>query len=139
MTWSNYSGVDDFTGHYGFIYQLTYDDGSMYVGKKSFISTRKKPFGKKKLAEVTDARKKKYEVIVTDSNWREYEGSCKNIGSRKLVSKEIIHLCKAKQDLSYWENYYLYKMKVLFDIFYLNENIEGRYFAGRLTGSKEIK
>ena len=137
IEWINDTGTDKFTGNYGFIYRLIFDDGCEYIGKKSFISTTKKPFGKKKLAAITDKRAKKYEVVVKESNWIRYESSCKDIGDRKLVEKHIIKVCKTKQDLSYWENYYLYGNEVLFNDKFINRNIEGRYYCPKLTGSKE--
>ena len=48
-------------GAVGFVYIMNYlaDDGQMYsyIGKKNFFSKRKKKFGKKKLAAMTDSRK----------------------------------------------------------------------------------
>jgi len=57
-------------GAVGFIYKMRFTrDGKeyLYIGKKNFYSNRKKNFGKKALAKVTDKRKKKYEVIKTIS------------------------------------------------------------------------
>lgn len=139
MNWTNKTNTNDFSGNYGFIYEITYDDCSLYIGKKSFISKTKKNFGKKKLAEVTDKRKKTYEYVIKESNWREYEGSCKTVGERKVVCKKIIKLCKTQQDLSYQEEKHLFERNVLFEDMYLNNNIGGRYFSGKITGSKGWK
>ena len=52
----------------GFVYIMNMKDekGKMhsYIGKKNFYSRRKKKFGKKKLAAMTDKRAKKYEIVI---------------------------------------------------------------------------
>lgn len=137
VNWINKSGVYDFTGYYGFIYRIDYDDGNYYYGKKSFISARKKAYGKKKLAEVTDKRLKKYHIVQSESNWRKYEGSCKEIGNRVAVSKTILRVCETPIDLTYREAELLIKSNVLFENKCLNKNILGKFYSGRLTGGKE--
>ena len=50
----------------GFVYIMTaFIDGEekKYIGKKNFYSIRKKKFGKKALANMTDKRAKKYSTI----------------------------------------------------------------------------
>ena len=126
---------------YGFIYRITYSNGTMYIGKKSVKSYIKKPLTKKELALVTDKRMKKYKMIEKESNWRTYNGSCKSEAIKKLdiVSKEIIHICNTKLDLSYWETFYLMGVNVLFDEKYHNSNVGGLYYCGKITDSKEYK
>ena len=54
-------------GAVGFIYEMeAIIDGKpvRYVGKKNFFSKRKKKFGKKALAAMTDKRAKKYTVVI---------------------------------------------------------------------------
>ena len=51
----------------GFVYEMqAIIDGKhvKYIGKKNFYSKRKKKFGKKALAAITDKRTKKYEVVT---------------------------------------------------------------------------
>ena len=52
----------------GFVYKITDSNGKIYVGQKSLFSNRKKNFGKRKLAEISDKRTKKYEIISKESN-----------------------------------------------------------------------
>ena len=86
-------------GAKGIIYILTFSDGKQYIGRKSLYSVRKKNFGKKQLAEVTDKRKKTYETVVKESDWLHYNSSNKTIkeglkeGKVILESREIIKIC----------------------------------------------
>lgn len=127
----------DVDSNFGFIYLVEYENGKKYIGKKNFHSYRKKPLTKKELSFITDKRLKSYRVVKTESNWRAYTGSCSLSKGLKLKEKRIIHVCKEKIDLTYWESFYLFTKEVLFDDTYLNQNLEGRYFSGKLTGSKE--
>lgn len=132
------SEVKDIPKCFGFIYLLTYEDGSLYIGKKNVIGYKKKPLTKKELALVTDKRLKTYKVEEYQHNWRDYNGSCKSdtVKQLKLVSKEILFFCDTKLDLTYYEEYYLMINNVLFDTRFLNNNIGGKYFSGKLTNSK---
>jgi len=115
---------------YGFIYQIHYTDGTKYIGMKSFWNTiRLKP---RKTDRVNAKR-----VKTVESNWRIYNGSSKLSKDKEIAYKEILRLCESKYDLSYWETYYLMLNNVLFDDKYLNQNCMGRYFAGKLEGSKK--
>lgn len=133
MNWINKSVVYDFSGYYGFIYRIWYDDGGYYYGKKNFTSTRKKMFGKKRLAELDDNRLKKYEYITIESNWRfGYNGSTKNSKGKTVSKKEILLLGKTKRELTYLEAKLLFEMDVLNDEACLNENILGKFFKGNI-------
>lgn len=120
----------------GFIYSIELEDGSKYIGKKNFFSKRKKHFGKKKLAEVTDKRKKTYEYIIKESDWLKYISSNKEI--KKLISegvsykKEILQIAYSKGDLTYLETRYLFVNDVLKNKNYLNDNILGKFYRKNL-------
>ena len=68
-------------GAVGFVYMMNYLDSKSgimysYIGKKNFYSKRKKKFGKKALAAMTDKRAKKYEM-VTKLDYENYFSSNK--------------------------------------------------------------
>ena len=128
MDWLNDTGNNDFTGYEGFIYRIDYTDGSYYFGKKTFIERRKKNFGKKELAKVTDKRLKTYHMIVKESDWRTYEGSCKDVGDRIIAKKTILMLCKTKYQLTFREEELLFNKQVLADDMCLNKCIGGKYW-----------
>ena len=75
---------------YGFIYMIKCE-GMYYVGQKRLRTKRKRKFGKKEIAKMTDKRKKTWEYVVKESNWRTYTGSNKMLnnligGGAKLQS-----------------------------------------------------
>lgn len=100
--------------YYGFVYRITVIDsedlpkemrGRIYVGKKQFNYNRKKRLSKRKRKETG----KRVVRVQTDSKWLSYFGSnkqliedVKNYGE-KYFSREILHLCYTKAQLSYYE------------------------------------
>lgn len=95
----------------GFVYRITnHLTGRAYIGRKTFHFTVKlKPLKGRK-----NKRHRKKE-----SDWRTYTGSSTELnrdiekyGSHNFMF-EIIHLCKNKSQLSYYEPYYMYKFEVL--------------------------
>jgi len=117
---------------YGFVYLLTLNDGTLYVGRKAFWSTTKKKFTQREIEAMTNKREKKWKYVVKESDWRRYTGSSKLFGSKDVVKKEILCIAKSKRNLSYLETKYLFQLNVLEDGKYRNENISGKYFKGNL-------
>jgi len=117
----------------GFIYLIHFEDGTKYIGKKNFFSHRKRNFGKKELALITDKRLKKYEIITKESNWRSYTSSNKDVNEKirngENYIKEILCFARTKKHLTYLEESELYSRAVLWDKRYLNDNIAGRFFT----------
>jgi len=139
VTWThNTFPVTDITdmpsGVYGFIYCIKTSSGKKYIGRKTLFSNRKRKFGKKESAMITDKRKKLYEIVRKESDWQGYTGSNtvlnEDIKNGQEYTKEILHYATNKKQLSYLENRELYTNRVLehADLYY-NSNIEGRYFS----------
>lgn len=117
----------------GFVYLVTNKlDGRIYIGKKSFWSNR--ALTKAQLKKQTDKRRKR---IIQESNWKEYNSSCKELidNIEKLGEHnfkfEILRLCKSVRELSYYEVYYQFEYKVLHVPSY-NKNILGRFFQNSI-------
>ena len=101
-------------GIIGFVYLITNQaNGMKYIGKKNFyFSKTKQVKGKKKRIKV-------------ESDWRDYYGSNKALvehvslfGENKFV-REIIHLCKSKGEMAYYETKaFLADDAVLFERYY---------------------
>lgn len=95
----------------GFIYCIVDENGKEYVGQKSLYSKRKRKFGKKEAAAVTDKRKKTYEYVVKESDWMSYTGSNKELNEKIKdgisYKKYILRLCYNKKQLSYYETKHL--------------------------------
>lgn len=120
----------------GIIYQVTLSNGKRYVGKKNLFSVRKKPLGKKAIAEITDKRLKKYEMVVKESDWLTYNGSSRVLldevkkGKVSVVKREILEVASTKNELTYLETKHLFLNDVLgenSDSFY-NDNILGKFY-----------
>lgn len=121
-------------GYYGFVYVITDDHGKKYWGKKAFTHRTKKKVSKKR-RKVT---RKRIEIVEKDSGWLNYWGSSKPlleyirvVGGTRKFSREVLKLCKDKQSLTYWETYYLFKEKVLFNDSW-NGHILNRFFQGKI-------
>lgn len=104
ITFGQLIDENDVKNNYGFVYKITFSDGSYYIGKKSFQA--KVP-------------------------WQKYQSSQKHV--HKLIqletpTYEILKLCRGKKNLTYWENWYLWNNNVLVDDKSLNKNIGGRFF-----------
>lgn len=126
------SGV---TNPNGFIYLIELDNGKKYIGKKNLYSVRKKNFGKKQIAAITDKRLKTYETIIKESDWLTYCGSSrllkedlkKNV---KITNRFILEVATSKTELTYLETKYLFKYDVLGENkeVYYNDNILGKFY-----------
>jgi len=121
-------------GAVGFIYEMqAVIDGKhvKYIGKKNFYSKRKKKFGKKALAAITDKRTKKYE-IVTKLDYENYFSSNAVLKSAHkkgiVIHRIILKICYSKTELTYQETKYQFQHEVLEKDEYLNANILGRFY-----------
>jgi hypothetical protein len=121
-------------GAVGFVYEMeAIVDGKSvrYVGKKNFFSTRKKRFGKKALAAMTDKRAKKYE-LVTKANYQNYYSSNKVLQDAHKagipIKRYMMRICFSKMELTYYETKYQFTREVLEKEEYLNGNILGKFY-----------
>jgi hypothetical protein len=124
---------------YGFIYLLTYENGTKYIGKKQCVKEVKLPALKS--GEVRPNAKRTYkngsgkrvyiDVLQKEMDWRNYEGSHDKPES-PLVSKKILEYAPTKRSLTYLEAKHLFINSVLEDDTYLNQNILGSFFKGKL-------
>ena len=120
-------------GVFGFVYEITTEDGKKYIGQKTLFTRRKRRFGKKESKLVTDKRKKLYEIIVKEGDWQTYTGSNKelneNIKNGTMYSKKILYYAFHKKQLNYFETRELFSRNVLEDNSkYYNSNISGKFF-----------
>lgn len=125
MKWNNVP--KDIDQYHGFVYRITNNqNGKMYIGKKGFWKkiTRKPLKGNKN---------KRHDMI--ESDWKMYWGSSPNLikdvekyGEDKFT-REMIHHCTSKFEMSYMELFEQIKDGVLFDDRYYNEmvNVRLRY------------
>ena len=116
-------------GIVSFVYKIEIA-GWYYIGKKNTTTTRKKPFGKKELVQITDSRKKKYHMITKPSKWENYCSSSDDV--KELVEaghtpvRTILRLCSSVKEASYFENKYLYEIFANRNV--LNKNVSGTFY-----------
>lgn len=117
---------------YGFVYEITTENGKKYIGQKTLFSRRKRKFGKKESKLVTDRRKKLYELIVKESKWQEYTGSNKelneDITNGMKYTKKILYYAYHKKQLGFYETRELFLQRVLESNEFYNSNIQGKWF-----------
>lgn len=122
-------------GVFGFVYKITdLTNNKIYIGKKALYSRRKRKFGKKELSKITDKRKKTYEYVTKIiPKWEEYISSCEPLkeaikdGAR--YSKEILHFCYSKQELSYFEvKYQMIEGVIEPGNNSYNQNVSGKFY-----------
>jgi hypothetical protein len=128
--------IDQFpSGTIGFIYKITnIKTGKFYIGKKILENKIKKPLTKKEsLQWDKPGRIPKKKVVIKESNWESYFGSCKplledvKVLGKENFKREIIRICESKKEMSYYEVYYQFEYKVLHVDSYC-ENILGKFY-----------
>ncbi len=119
-------------GALGFIYEITADNGKKYIGRKILISKRKRKFGKRESSKITDKRKKLYEIVIKESDWKTYTGSNKDLNedikNGLNIKREILQYAFNKKQLGYLETKQLFVKEVLENPEYYNSNILGKFY-----------
>jgi len=128
-------------GTHGFIYKITNGEtNEYYIGKKQVVSIRKRKFGKKEIAALTDKRIKRYEMVTKESKWVDYRSSNKTVSTwfdkdgrpsdseNNRLELKILKFCKSKKALTYYELQEQFSHNVLADEYSLNDNLLGKFF-----------
>jgi len=130
-------------GAIGFVYKITNTkSGKFYVGKKILENKTKKLLTKKEQGEWDKpGRIPKKKLVVKESNWADYYGSSKPLLEdiktlgKENFTREIIRVCYSKKELSYYEVYWQFELKVLHVDSYC-ENITGKFFRKDTLGAQ---
>ena len=126
---------------WGFVYMMTLRDKKsneikyQYIGKKNIYSKRKRNFGKKEILQMKDKRSKKYEYVISESNWKSYISSNKFIKTNYNsfnISREIILFSTNDMDLKYKEAKEIICQNALEDDNFLNDWVSIRKFKQRV-------
>lgn len=113
----------------GFVYLMNnLETNQFYIGKKHFYSKRRRQFSKKELSQMTDKRKKAYEVITKESNWQMYKSSNKEVQKWMNYERHMLEFCYTEKELTYCEMKWQFHYDVLRNEYSLNDNILGRFF-----------
>lgn len=115
----------------GFVYLITeLDTGKKYIGKKNFWRPKVLPKNSKRNRRVRTR---------VESDWKKYFGSNKEVQALveskgiENYKREILHFCKTKGEMSYYEAKLQFDHDVLLRDDYYNE------FIGCKIHSKHIK
>ena len=91
--------------------------------------------GKKALAAMTDKRAKKYETVIK-LDYENYFSSNKELKQAykdgRMIYRTILKICFSKMELTYEETKAQFKYEVLERDNYLNGNILGRFYKGKI-------
>lgn len=121
---------------YGFIYEIVFEDGTRYIGKKCLNRTLrlKRSTNKKPKGTIMQVKKKDCYVntVVKESDWKTYIGSSKLVKGKKVKERFIWEFAYTPLELTYLEAEYLFGKEVLLKEKYLNDNILGSFYKGRL-------
>jgi hypothetical protein len=122
----------------GYIYMTSFlDVNRQYIGKKNFFHNTNVKLGKKELANLPTARGKKpsKKKVTKESDWKTYYGSSQEVKDllkitpKDRVIRSVLHICKSKKELTYYECKYLFQYGVLEpESKYINDNILGKFF-----------
>lgn len=126
---------------WGFVYLLTLVNPKTkvvdyyYIGKKNIYSKRKRNFGKKEVASMKDKRAKKYEYVITESDWKTYASSNKFIKANQgkyNITREILLFSTNDMDLKYKEAKEIICQDALDSMMYLNDGVSIRKFGKKV-------
>ena len=122
---------------FGFVYQITFEDDSLYIGKKQMFAlttiVAKKDESKRDghqyfANKIKNHKIVKHEVIKKENSWRSYSGSSKSTKHLKIKKKEVLEFCVDKLNLTYCEIKWMFALDVLRSKLYHNDNIFNRFF-----------
>jgi len=115
----------------GFIYEVEFNNGKKYIGRKALWHNYSLPplKGKK--------RKRKRQ---RESDWKTYNGSFKDeelkkeIAEGKLfpIKRTILKRCTTNWEMTYYETKYLFEHDCLLSDDYYNSNILGKFYRPKL-------
>jgi hypothetical protein len=135
---------EDFTddmipeGAHGFIYVMSVvidGEPKLYIGKKNFYSNRNVMLGKKALIARTDKRSSK-KKLVRKLSYKNYFSSNETLKKARKdgieIKRAIVKICYSKMELTYEEVAAMFKLDVLENKMYLNTNILGKFYRGKI-------
>lgn len=114
----------------GFVYKIyNRAEDKYYIGKKILANKRtRKPL----------KGYKRKRVDYVESNWKTYLGSNKNTKDWRIEDcyREIMYICYNKLELTYFETKLQFIESVLEDDKYVNNNILGKFYKGKILKNK---
>lgn len=130
--------VEESPGEYqGFIYLITNKiSGKKYIGKKNLVT----PKIRYKTVTLKNGNKKRKKLKeFNESDWKDYYGSNKELledvekHGKENFERKIIHYCKTKGEMTYWESYYQFVTHAILSDDYYNTWIMCRVRSNHLN------
>lgn len=125
-------------GAHGFVYGMSVlidGETKLYIGKKNFYANRNVKLGKKALDARTDKRASK-KKLVRKLSYQNYFSSNETLKQAKKdgldIRRVIMKICYSKMELTYEEVACMFKLDVLDNTQYLNTNILGKFYRGKI-------
>lgn len=139
--YNNKPFTENIENKYGFIYLITYKDGKKYIGKKPMTSYKTLPAlktgivrdGAVRVNKNVKGKRVAYDILYYESNWKKYNGSSKVGNVKNIASKEILCFEDDAINLTYAEVKHQVINNVLVDECYINANILGKFYRGRIV------
>ena len=133
-------------GAFGFVYIMkAVIDGKewYYIGRKNFYSERNVPLGKREIEALKKERegkkgrlpkKKLVKKLQKFSNYYSSNEELKKAHADGVeIKRMILEIAYGKQELSYLELKYQFKLEVIEKDNYLNTNILGKFYQSKLN------
>ena len=121
-----------------FVYEITFKDGTQYIGKKKLVRQVKLPplkSGLKRKSHIAyqyhgGSKKPTKEIVRKETRWKNYIGSFdkSKFKENRPLYREVLYLCKTSKEATYLEAMELFKKKAIFKEEYRNDSILGRFF-----------
>ena len=138
-----YNSVEDFEEDtIGFVYIITFMDGTKYIGKKALYTELWTPRQnalkahpkavRSKACNTGEGHRRIYDLIIREGPWKTYKGSSKETAVRTPIKREVLYEAKSNRELTYLEAKALFQYNVLEIDLFLNSNILGKFFRNNL-------
>ncbi|MBQ9536591.1 MAG: hypothetical protein IJU79_02250 [Desulfovibrionaceae bacterium] len=127
---------------YGFVYGIHFQGNKFYIGKKNFFNTKelhclkngtKRENHVRFIGRIVDHKRTTLEVVQNESDWLSYYGSLKDTRGLIVLRRKILDIAISKRQLTYLEVFWQFRLNVLQDSRFLNENILGKFFRNNIT------
>lgn len=133
-TYNNKTEFDIPEGSFGFIYKIVSKlDGRKYIGRKYLTAAKTTS---KRVTLKTGIKKTRKIKSRVESNWKDYEGSCKPLledikkYGKENFTFEILSFAKTKGQVNFLECFFQMRANVLGDDTYYNDAIGSGQFRG---------
>jgi hypothetical protein len=125
---------------FGFIYKITYTNGTHYFGKKNVYKKVRLPALKsgeqrpnsERIGKNVKGKRVYFDVQTKETDWLTYTGSSEKTEGLEILNKQILALAESKRELTYLEAKCLFWEGAIEDPDCHNINILNLFFKDNL-------